>query len=103
MSDTVEVAERVEAPPPGQPSRSVPRRIGDELLRHREIGVLVVAIGLGVYFASAHEAFLTRPNLVNIAQATAPVAIIAAGMVLVLVSGEIDLSVAAVAGVAPVK
>ena len=102
MSDTVEIAQRVEeAPPPGRPSRSIPRRIGEELLRHREASVLIVALGLGFYFASAHEAFLTRPNLVNIAQATAPVAIIAAGMVLVLVSGEIDLSVAAVAALAP--
>jgi simple sugar transport system permease protein len=101
MSDTVEVAERVEAPPPGQPSRSILRRVGGALLRRREASVLVVAVGLGLYFASAHEAFLTRPNLVNIAQATAPVAIIAAGVVLVLVSGEIDLSVAAVAAFAP--
>jgi simple sugar transport system permease protein len=101
VSDTVEVAERVEARPPGQPSRSVLRRIGDALLRRREASVLIVAVGLGLYFASAHEAFLTRPNLVNIAQATAPVAIIAAGLVLVLVSGEIDLSVAAVAALAP--
>jgi simple sugar transport system permease protein len=101
VGDTVEVAERVEAPPPGRPSRGILRRIGEELLRRREASVLIVAVGLGVYFASAHEAFLTQPNLVNIAQATAPVAIIAAGMVLVLVSGEIDLSVAAVAALAP--
>jgi simple sugar transport system permease protein len=101
VSDTVEVAERVEARPPGEPTRGLLRRVGGELLRRREASVLVVAVGLGVYFASAHPAFLTRPNMVNIAQATAPVAIIAAGMVLVLVSGEIDLSVAAVAALAP--
>jgi simple sugar transport system permease protein len=101
VSDTVEIADRVEAPQPGRPSPNVLRRVGEELLRRREASVLIVAIGLGVYFASAHEAFLTESNLVNIAQATAPVAIIAAGMVLVLVSGEIDLSVAAVAALAP--
>ena len=101
MSDTVEVAERVEPAPAGRPSRSLPRRIGEAFLRRREASVLVVAVALGVYFASASEAFLTRPNLVNIAQATAPVAIIAAGMVLVLVNGEIDLSVAAVFAFAP--
>jgi simple sugar transport system permease protein len=61
----------------------------------------VVAVALGVYFASASPAFLSQPNLVNIAKATAPAAIIAAGMVLVLVSGEIDLSVAAVYALAP--
>jgi simple sugar transport system permease protein len=101
VSDTIEVAERVEPAPPGPPSPGLLRRVGEELLRRREASVLVVALGLGVYFASARSVFLTEPNLVNISQATAPVAIIAAGMVLVLVSGEIDLSVAAVAALAP--
>src|SRR5918996_820377 len=101
MSDSVDVAARVEPAPAGGPSRGLPRRVGEAFLRRREASVLVVAVGLGVYFASASPAFLTRPNLVNIAQATAPAAIIAAGMVLVLVCGEIDLSVAAVFALAP--
>jgi simple sugar transport system permease protein len=101
VSDTIEVGERTEPAASGGPSRSVARRVGEELLRRREASVLVVAVGLGIYFTSARPVFLTEPNLVNIAQATAPVAIIAAGLVLVLVSGEIDLSVAAVAALAP--
>jgi ABC-type sugar transport system ATPase subunit len=84
LSDTVEVAERVEPAPAGRPSRGLPRRIGEAFLRRREASVLVVAVALGVYFASASEAFLTKPNMVNISQATAPAAIIAAGMVLLL-------------------
>ena len=100
MSDTIEATERVEPAPAGRPSRSILRRVGEEFLRRREASVLVVAVGLGVYFASAHPAFLTEPNLANISQATAPAAI-AAGMVLVLVSGEIDLSVGVVAALAP--
>jgi simple sugar transport system permease protein len=101
VSDTIEVAERVEPAPAGRPSRGILRRVGEEFLRRREASVLVVAVALGVYFASASPFFLTQANMVNIAQATAPVAIIAAGLVLVLVSGEIDLSVAAVAALAP--
>ncbi|MFL6220205.1 MAG: ABC transporter permease [Actinomycetes bacterium] len=101
MSDTVDVAARVEPAPAGRPSRGLLRRVGDAFLRRREASVLVVAVALGVYFASASPAFLTKPNMVNIAQATAPAAIIAAGMVLVLVCGEIDLSVAAVFALAP--
>jgi simple sugar transport system permease protein len=101
VSDTVEVADRVEEAPPGRPRRSLLRRIGEEFLLRREASVLVVALALGVYFASVEEAFLSKPNLVNIAQATAPTAIIAAGMVLLLVSGEIDLSVGVVAALAP--
>jgi simple sugar transport system permease protein len=101
VSDTIEVAERAEPAPAGRPSGGLLRQIGEAFLRRREASVLVVAVALGLYFASASEAFLTQPNLVNIAQATAPVAIIAAGMVLVLVNGEIDLSVAAVFALAP--
>jgi simple sugar transport system permease protein len=101
VSDTIEVTERVEAAPPGRPALRILRRVADEFLRRREASVLVVAVGLGIYFAYAEPAFLTQPNLVNISQATAPTAIVAAGMVLVMVSGEIDLSVGAVYALAP--
>jgi len=77
VSDTVDVAARVEPAPAGRPSRGLPRRIGEAFLRRREASVLVVAVGLGIYFASASPAFLTKPNMVNIASTTAPAAIIA--------------------------
>ncbi|MFI6477601.1 ABC transporter permease [Nonomuraea sp. NPDC050663] len=73
----------------------------EQFTRHREASVLVVALGLGLYFVSATDVFLTSDNLVNITQATAPAAIVACGMVLLLVSGEIDLSVGVVAALAP--
>jgi simple sugar transport system permease protein len=76
-------------------------RVRDEFLRRREASVLVVAVGLGIYFASASDAFLTGDNFVNITQAAAPAAIVATGIVLLLVSGEIDLSVGVVAALAP--
>jgi simple sugar transport system permease protein len=76
-------------------------RVRDEFLRRREASVLVVALALGAYFASASEAFLTPDNMVNITQAAAPSAIVACGIVLLLVSGEIDLSVGVVAALAP--
>ncbi|WIM98578.1 ABC transporter permease [Actinoplanes oblitus] len=88
-----------EAPPRRRPSPG--RRAVDGFLRRREASVLLVAIGLMAYFRAASDVFLTRDNLVNIAQATAPVAIVAVGIVLLLVSGEIDLSVGIVAALAP--
>jgi simple sugar transport system permease protein len=71
------------------------------LLRRREASVFIVAIGLMVYFRFSSEVFLDKPNLVNIAQASAPGAIVAVGIVLLLVSGEIDLSVGMVFALAP--
>jgi simple sugar transport system permease protein len=70
-------------------------------LRRREASVFLVAIGLMVYFRFSSEFFLEKPNLVNIAQASAPGAIVAVGIVLLLVSGEIDLSVGMVFALAP--
>ncbi|XVU29066.1 ABC transporter permease [Actinoplanes sp. CA-054009] len=76
-------------------------RFADAFLRRREASVLLVALGLMVYFRAVSDVFLTKDNLINIAQATAPTAIVAVGIVLLLVSGEIDLSVGIVAAFAP--
>jgi len=71
------------------------------LVRWREASVLIVAVAMAVYFQAANEVFLTADNLRNIAQATAPTAIVAVGIVMLLVSGEIDLSVGVVAALTP--
>ena len=89
-------------PAPGLPGRSTGlRALGEAFLRRREASVLVVAIALMVYFRFSSDAFLTHDNLVNVAQAAAPTAIVAVGIVLLLVSGEIDLSVGMVFALAP--
>ena len=77
------------------------RRAASEFLRRREASIVLVAIGLMVYFQAVKPVFLSRDNLVTISQYLAPVAIIAAGEVLLLVCGEIDLSVGSVYTLAP--
>ena len=72
------------------------RRGGAAFLRQREASVFIVAVVLVLYFgliSSASTSFFTKINIVNVSQATAPYAIIAIGEVLLLVCGEIDLSV----------
>jgi simple sugar transport system permease protein len=90
-----------ETPPAPGLSGTLGRRLGDAFLRRREASVLLVALGLMVYFQASQPTFLTRGNLVNIAQAASPTAIVAVGIVLLLVSGEIDLSVGMVFALAP--
>src|SRR6266516_3111029 len=86
----------------GAGRRSLLRRAGEEFVRRRQASILVVAIGLAAYFQVAKPGiFLSRGNLVTISQYVAPWAIIAAGEVLLLVSGEIDLSVGNVYALAP--
>jgi simple sugar transport system permease protein len=77
------------------------RGAGEALARRREASVALVAIGLMIYFQVSRPVFLTHDNLVNVAQAAAPGAIVAVGIVLLLVSGEIDLSVGMVFALAP--
>lgn len=99
MSETAERApeEEVAALPPtpglgGGPWGAV-KRVGAVLAQQREATVFVVAVLLVIYFWRASDAFLTKDNIVNLSQITAPIAIIAIGEVLLLVCGEMDLSV----------
>src|SRR5690349_23684282 len=75
--------------------------VRDTFLQRREASVLIVALALMVYFEYNRSVFLTESNLLNIAQATAPTAIVATGIVLLLISGEIDLSVGMTFALAP--
>ncbi len=70
-------------------------------LRSGDLGTLPVVIGLGVIcvgFYLENARFLSSRNLVSITQYAAPIGIIALGIVLVLLLGEIDLSVGSVSG-----
>ena len=72
-------------------------------LRSGELGSLPVVVGLiiiSIGFYSAEPRFLSSRSLVSITQFAAPVGIIALGIVLVLLLGEIDLSVGSVSGFA---
>jgi D-xylose transport system permease protein len=72
-------------------------------VRQGELGSLPVIIGLVViwlYFSLTEENFLTSGNLTNLMLQITPLGIIAVGVVLVLLLGEIDLSVGVVSGVA---
>ena len=70
-------------------------------LRSGDLGSLPVVIGLIVIWAvfqSLNDAFLSSRNLVNLTLQSAATGTIALGIVLVLLLGEIDLSVGSVSG-----
>ena len=67
-----------------------------------DIGSLPVVLGLiviTVIFQVQNENFLSAQNLTNLILQLASIALIATGIVFILLIGEIDLSVAAIAGV----
>jgi ribose transport system permease protein len=65
-------------------------------LRGRQFGTLVGLLVLCIVLTILTPYFLTVSNLVNVVQQSAIVAIVAAGMTFVIISGGIDLSVGSI-------
>ena len=93
------------------PAPSGAAGVGDYLsdwwsdVRSGQLGSLPIIVGLvviAIVFQSQNDNFLTAGNFVNLIVQAAPIAIIAMGVVFVLLLGEIDLSVGYVSGVAGV-
>ncbi len=70
-------------------------------LKQREASIAIIGILLILYFETQTSVFLSRYNIINLFQFTAETAIIAAGEVMLLILGEIDLSVGNVYALAP--
>ncbi|MEU0515200.1 ABC transporter permease [Amycolatopsis sp. NPDC006125] len=63
------------------------------LIRVKELSILLVTVAAAIYFAlTSGPGFTTTDNYHTIAQYVAPWAIVAAGEVMVLICGQIDLS-----------
>ena len=72
-------------------------------VRAGDVGVLPVAVGLVIIwtvFQLLNPIFLSSANLVNLTLESAPVGVIALGIVCILLVAEIDLSVGSVSGLA---
>jgi simple sugar transport system permease protein len=103
VSETVQRTPEAAGAAPGGPAegRSLSgavKRAATVFAEQREATVLVVNILLVIYFWRASPDFLTKDNIANITWIVAPIAIIAIGEVLLLVCGELDLSVGFVLG-----
>ena len=65
-----------------------------------EIGVGLALVTLIIYFSATASNFLTVANFATLLTQTSVVAMIAVGMTMVIIAGEIDLSVGATVGLA---
>jgi simple sugar transport system permease protein len=86
---------------PGSGPSDMLRRVGVLFLRQREASILLIAAVIFTYFALSTPAFFTHSSFVNIAQYMAPYIIIGIGLVMLMVCGEIDLSIGFVWLLAP--
>jgi len=107
VSDTAERPAFVTGPPPGSKSagnglgRSLRSGVG-AFLRQREATVFTVVVALFLYFTVDSSNFFTHANMDNLLSGVgAPYIILAIGEVLLLICGEIDLSVGFTVTLAP--
>lgn len=87
--------------PPTGTGKGFWSRLGGIFLRQREASILVVAIALAIYFQFSSANFLTLTNIRVLFEFLSAIAIISAGEVMLLICGEIDLSVGMVFALAP--
>jgi simple sugar transport system permease protein len=81
--------------------RLSPRDLARRFLTLREGSIIVVTIVAGAYFALKNDRFFTHANFITLLPYFAPFAILAAGEVMLMVAGEIDLSIGSVFLFAP--
>jgi simple sugar transport system permease protein len=91
-----------ETPGAGTKERGLAGRLLVGLVRVREASILVVLVGLAIYFQAANSAFLSEQNILSLARFAVPYVVIASGLCLLLICGEIDLSVGQSFAFAPI-
>ena len=84
----------------GSPSRQ--RELLSRVLALREGSIIVVTIIVAVYFSINASSFFTGANFKTLLPYFAPLAILGAGEVFVMILGEIDLSIGAMYLFAPI-
>jgi len=89
-------------PEAGTQERGFGGRLLTVLVRVREVSVLIVALGLVFYFQAANPAFLSEPNILSLARFAVPYVVIASALCLLLICGELDLSVGQSFAFAPI-
>jgi simple sugar transport system permease protein len=91
-------------PPEGSapPRRALWREVGGRLIALREGSIIVITVIVAIYFSANTETFFTKGNFETLLPYFAPLAILAAGEVFVMILGEIDLSIAAMYLFAPI-
>ena len=99
MSETTTARE---TPGAGTQERGLVGRLLVGLIRVREASIFLVLVGLVLYFQAVNSAFLSPQNLLSLAQFAVPYVVIASALCLLLICGEIDLSVGQSFAFAPI-
>jgi simple sugar transport system permease protein len=101
LSHTTTPRADTKAPATKPASRSSARALALRFLTLREGSIIVVTVLAAIYFSLKTDRFFTHANFVTLLPYFAPFAILAVGEVLLMVAGEIDLSIGSVYLFAP--
>jgi len=101
VSSTTSPQAEPEQEEPVQARRGFWSSLARFFLRRREASIAIIAIALLAYFQLSSANFLSPDGVRTLFQFVAATAIIAAGEVMLLICGEIDLSVGQVFALAP--
>ena len=84
-----------------RPKAAVPTRrgVGDFLLDQRAFVVLIILV---IVFSMLSDSYLTQSNLISMTKNVVYNALLAMGMLLVVITGGIDLSVGSIIGITSV-
>ncbi|MBL7261704.1 ABC transporter permease [Paractinoplanes lichenicola] len=88
MSQTLEAP----APAPSEPSNRVRMGLGQRLLSRPEIGALVAAIIIFVFFLALAPSFRSAESFFTVLYQSSVIGIVAVGVGLLMIGGEFDLS-----------
>ena len=80
---------------------SAGRRLISTFIARREFGIFLVLVALILYFNARNSAFGSKENWATLAEYGSPILIAAVGETMLLICGEIDLSVGHVYALAP--
>lgn len=98
MAQGIAAESQEEAPAPGR--RWFDAAV-DLIARHREASIAAVAVLLVIYIQLNNSVFLSSPVMSVVLRDTARIGMIAVGIVVVMITAEIDLSVGAIYALAP--
>jgi simple sugar transport system permease protein len=107
VASTAESPAKGPSPAATGPGRSRPglpgwREVANRLIALREGSIIVVTIIVAIYFSVNTSTFFTASNFETLLPYFAPLAILGAGEVFVMILGEIDLSIGAMYMFAPI-
>jgi simple sugar transport system permease protein len=89
MSQTVQTAP---APAPSAPSNRVKLGLSNRLLARPEIGALVAAVIIFIFFLSTAPSFRSTESFFTVLYQSSTIGIVAVGVGLLMIGGEFDLS-----------